>query len=292
MGKNLAGKHVGRHVYGAVRSPILTASRYQSGTGQERGGITAELKNSGNNPVMVVYLEVVPWYLRVYLHTLEVTTGGGQTLLPVSMDYKPGRDRSRPYMLELVLRLPPKSTTTISLQFERSLLRWLEYPPDANHGFYLPSATITTRLRDNKNTSLLLAAEDSTMSHSLWGNPAEGSGDVLRIYTETLLVSLPTPDFSMPYNVICLACTVAALAFSPIHNITTKSLAMAKPGEVQGGLLSRLFNKIKALFRKKQAVAVKEESDKKEVKKDEGDVGEEEDCDNEEQELDKEEEEE
>ena len=84
------------------------------------------------------------------------------------------------------------------------MLRWLEYPPDANHGFYLPSATITTRLRDNKNTSLLLAAEDSTMSHSLWGNPAEGSGDVLRIYTETLLVSLPTPDFSMPYNVICL----------------------------------------------------------------------------------------
>ena len=85
------------------------------------------------------------------------------------------------------------------------MLRWLEYPPDANHGFYLPSATITTRLRDNKNTSLLLAAEDSTMSHSLWGNPAAGgSGDVLRIYTETLLVSLPTPDFSMPYNVICL----------------------------------------------------------------------------------------
>ena len=114
--KNLAGKHQGRHIYGTVRSPILTASRYQSGTGQERGGITAELKNSGNNPVTVVYLEVVPWYLRVYLHTLEVTTGGGQTLLPVSMDYKPGRDRSRPYMLELVLRLPPKSTTTISLQ--------------------------------------------------------------------------------------------------------------------------------------------------------------------------------
>ena len=114
--KNLAGKHVGRHVYGAVRSPILTASRYQSGTGQERGGITAELKNSGSDPVTVVYLEVIPWYLRVYLHTLEVTTGGGQTLLPVSLDYTPGRDRSSPYMLELVLRLPPKTTTTISLQ--------------------------------------------------------------------------------------------------------------------------------------------------------------------------------
>jgi len=278
--KNLAGKHVGRHVYGAVRSPILTASRYQSGTGQERGGITAELKNSGSNPVTVVYLEVIPWYLRVYLHTLEVTTGGGQTLLPVSLDYKPGRDRSRPYMLELVLRLPPKSTTTISLQFERSLLRWLEYPPDANHGFYLPSATITTRLRDNKNMSLLLAAEDSTMSHSLWGNPAEGSGDVLRIYTETLLVSLPTPDFSMPYNVICLACTVAALAFGPIHNITTKTLELVQPGEEEKGLLGKLLDKLRALFRKKQAVAVKEESDEKEVKEDERDK-EEDECENE-----------
>ena len=52
------------------------------------------------------------------------------------------------------------------------------------------------------------------MSHSLWGNPAEGSGDVLRIYTETLLVSLPTPDFSMPYNVICLV----GFKYKPVDN--------------------------------------------------------------------------
>merc|ERR1719341_1494866 len=131
------------------------------------------------------------------------------------------------------------------------------------------------------------------MSHSLWGNPAEGSGagDVLRIYTETLLVSLPTPDFSMPYNVICLACTVAALAFGPIHNITTKTLELVQPGEEEKGLLGKLLDKLRALFRKKQAVAVKEESDKKEVKKDEGDVEEKGDCDNEE-ELDEEKEEE
>merc|ERR1712032_1053897 len=114
-----------------------------------------------------------------------------------------------------------------------------------------------------------------------WGNPAEGSGDVLRIYTETLLVSLPTPDFSMPYNVICLACTVAALAFGPIHNITTKTLELVQPGEEEKGLLGKLLEKLRALFRKKQAVAVKEESDKKEVKEDKGDGeedGEEEDS--------------
>ena len=44
-----------------------------------------------------------------------------------------------------MLVLPPRSTSTISIQFERSLLRWVEYPPDANHGFYVPSATVTAR---------------------------------------------------------------------------------------------------------------------------------------------------
>ena len=37
----------------------------------------------------------------------------------------------------------------------------------------------------------------------------EDSMILLQLYTESLLVNLPTPDFSMPYNVICLACTVS-----------------------------------------------------------------------------------
>ncbi|CAG9581258.1 unnamed protein product [Danaus chrysippus] len=44
--------------------------------------------------------------------------------------------------------------------------------------------------------------------------------------TNGAMVSLPTPDFSMPYNVICLACTVVALAFGPLHNICTKELVL------------------------------------------------------------------
>ena len=67
---------------------------------------------------------------------------------------------------------------------------------------------------------------------------------------------------------------MAAFAFSPIHNITTKSLCMAKPGEVQGGLLSRLFNKIKALLgknKKKPAVKEQEAVENSEEEKEKGD---------------------
>lgn len=35
-------------------------------------------------------------------------------------------------------------------------------------------------------------------------------------------MNLPTPDFSMPFNVICLGCTAVALAFGGLHNLTTK----------------------------------------------------------------------
>ena len=65
-------------------------------------------------------------------------------------------------------------------------------------------------------------------------------------------------------NIFSAACTVAALAFSPIHNITTKTLSLAQPGEVQGGPLSRLLSKIQALLgRKKQPPLVEEETTEK-----------------------------
>jgi len=67
----------------------------------------------------------------------------------VHLHYVPGKDRQRPYHLELVLRLPAKSVTRLSMQFERALLKWTEYPPDANHGFYVNSAVISAMLPDD-----------------------------------------------------------------------------------------------------------------------------------------------
>ena len=65
-------------------------------------------------------------------------------------------------------------------------------------------------------------------------------------------MNLPTPDFSMPYNVICLTCTVVALAFGPLHNITTKSLTIVEAGDVQPGLIGRVKNFLKSKFKRQQ----------------------------------------
>lgn len=61
-------------VSGTVKPPPLHSHRYLTGYGQETGGITCQLYNNDpENSVKVLYLETVPWYVRLYLHTLEVT---------------------------------------------------------------------------------------------------------------------------------------------------------------------------------------------------------------------------
>ncbi|VDN28233.1 unnamed protein product [Gongylonema pulchrum] len=44
------------------------------------------------------------------------------------------------------------------------------------------------------------------------------------MYGESLLILLPVPDFSMPFNVICLVCTAIAMLFGPVHTLTTKTM--------------------------------------------------------------------
>ena len=76
----------------------------------------------------------------------------------------------------------------------------------------------------------------------------ESLDSFLRIHTESLLVSLPTPDFSMPYNVICLACTVIAIAFGSLHNLTTRRFVLMDSKKNKG-----LLGKIKAFFSRSKA---------------------------------------
>lgn len=69
--------------------------------------------------------------------------------------YIPARDRERPHYLELILRLPPHSVTEFSVEIDYSFLKWQEYPPDANHGFYISPVVITASLPIARNYTAL-----------------------------------------------------------------------------------------------------------------------------------------
>jgi len=106
-------------------------------------------------------------------------------------------DRLSPSMLQAVLTIPPQTTLKISMEVNKAFLKYTEHPPDAMRGWDLPGAVFFPLPQSSRDN---------------WE----------RIYTPTLLVDLPTPDFSMPYNVIILSCTLMTLIFGSIFNLLTR----------------------------------------------------------------------
>ena len=66
----------------------------------------------------------------------------------------------------------------------------------------------------------------------------------------------------MPYNVICLACTVVAIAFGSIHNLTTRRFVLLDPTKKKG-----LLAKLKGLLRLSKERETQEQESADEARK-------------------------
>jgi len=186
-----------------LEQPLLYAERSFIGYGQERGGVQAILTNpSPTGAVDFVYMESLPWFMKLYLHTLKAKINGLNIHKDViqEMYYRPALDRKRGTQLEVRILIPANSTVILTYDFEKAILRYTEYPPDANRGFDIAPAVITI-------------------------------GNNVSIRTTSLLLPLPTPDFSMPYNVIILTSTVMALSFGFIFNLLVRRFVAAEEAD-------------------------------------------------------------
>lgn len=240
------------------------ASRFLLGSGNERGSIAISLRStkpgmgsSSDNvvegtKVEVVVLQVVPWYVKVYYHTLQVFIDGeSRSLADVveKMHVSPSEDRISTGVMEMILRFPHDvNSIVLTMEFDKGFLHIDEYPPDANQGFDIPSAVITFPSAQASR----LYPEDNLTHSPLLQKFQEKNG--LLSYTEVLLVPLATPDFSMPYNVITITCTVFALYFGSVLNVLRrrvgeeerflKSEASKKAGPL-GLLIQKLYAKLR-----------------------------------------------
>lgn len=209
----------------------LFVSRSLTGYGQDGGGLRAVFRNPGNETVNAIYFESLPWYMRLYLSSLKIESEDGLEVEDVvkSTFYLPAIDRKRPTHLEYNLSIPANTTFALSYQFDKALLKYAEYPPDANHGFEIESAVVTV----------------------LYPTQYE-------MRTATLLMTLSTPDFSMPYNVIILTSTVMGLAFGTLFNLMVKKLVTIEEADRHAasrpGLKGKLANLLKLLTSRKPKV--------------------------------------
>lgn len=228
-----------------INQPQVLVERSFTGYGQQRGGLRSVFTNpSTTEPVEFVYFETLPWFMRVYLHTLSIETRelngifeNNKVPLPSSdivkeVYFRPAIDREQPLQIEIRMKLPAATVAALSYDFDKTLLFIEEYPPDANHGFNIAPGVLT-----------VLGSKFYTSR------------------TTSLLLSLPTPDFSMPYNVVILACTVMALNFGTVFNLLIKRVVTEE--EAERTAADRPLSKIVA----KVKLTLKNMVEKKEVKR-------------------------
>ncbi|XP_021720060.1 GPI transamidase component PIG-T-like [Chenopodium quinoa] len=252
-------------VWSSSQAPLL-ANRFLMGSGNERGAIVISLNSAGHNQSLVGtgasedscnlhinVFQVVPWYVKVYYHTLQIYING-QVYPAVNITRKmrvsPSEDKVSPGALELALTFPcSMKSASLSLDFDKGFLHIDEYPPDANQGFDIPSALISF---PDFHSSLSFA-EYSNVSPIL--SKLQKRSPVLA-YTEVLLVPLTTPDFSMPYNVITITCTVFALYFGSLLNVLRKRVGeeermLEERAKRKSSRLHQLWQKLFARLRGK-----------------------------------------
>lgn len=214
-----------------LENPPIYASRSLSGYSQDSGGFRIDIFNPTDEDLDVVIFETFPWFVKLYLHTLSIAVNG-TTMYDISDNvinsvineiiYNPAVDRKSPSHLELMTKIPANTKVKLSIDFDKAMLLYAEYPPDANHGFEIEPAVIAIM------------------------NPDTGE-PIYQMRTTTALLTLPTPDFSMPYNVIILTSTVMAMTFGSFFNLITKRTVTEEEAEeiIEHTPIRRAIKKIK-----------------------------------------------
>ncbi|KAI0312755.1 GPI transamidase component PIG-T [Amylostereum chailletii] len=215
-------------------SSDFSVLRALKGASQTQGELSLVLRNNLPVTQRVLYLETMPWHVEFYLHTLRVFCEYNEPYhLFGNMTYTLPVPHATPALLQAVFTLPPQTTLRVRMNVRKSFLRYTEHPPDAQRGWDLPPAVFVP------------LSEGGTRASA-------------RVYTPTLLVDLATPDFSMPYNVIIMTCTLIALIFGSLFNYLTRRFVVVKldesegtkdeavSGSERGGLLVRLLRRRRA----------------------------------------------
>lgn len=222
-----------------VESPPIFASRSLSGFSQDNGGFRLDVYNPSDEDMDLIIFETLPWFVRLYLHsmTLTLTSEANQILKicqvndPLISDYikeivyNPAIDREAPTHFELLVKLPAHTKMKLSFDFDKAMLLYAEYPPDANHGFELEPAIFALIDKDTRKVNYIMR-------------------------TTTSLLTLPTPDFSMPYNVIIFTATVMSVLFGSLFNLMIKKTVTEEEFEkvAAQSFVSKIKAKIFGIF--------------------------------------------
>ena len=140
----------------------------------------------------VMWIAVPRRILRPFLHTAQVTCH------PVGCSVShPIATEGFVDAINLAVTFRGASTVEITLEVATVYLHMSDYHPDANRAVFIPPP-------------FLVAAP---------GDPSATEPTTPLLYGQPIPVDIPSPDFSMPFNVLALTCVAVALLYGSMDSI-------------------------------------------------------------------------
>lgn len=184
----------------------IEVQRYISSSTLHSGVLHIHLHNpsASRSTFHVQLFDALPYFCQIAYSTLRITLDGSP--LPPSdlldHSYSPAVLRGSPAQLFFSFRLRANSTLSFSIDFSKELLTANDYPPDVSRGFDIGSAIVSVQRMEPE------------------GNDPTADSPRVVFYTSGLLLLLPFPDFSMPFNVIAFTSTVLAFFWGSLFNMS------------------------------------------------------------------------
>lgn len=207
----------------------ISVRRYLTGYGKVSGGLAVEVDNLSPTPLDLLYTDVLPWYVVLYGSSFRASaTRFGHSAPKASTAstarptlFAPAENRGRPTTLEVSIHLEPNSSVTFQYDFDKAFMQWQEFPPDPNRGFDIGPACVS------------------------WLAQGTEQRQRVALFTPGLMMHLPTPDFSMPYNVMTLSGTVVALLYGALFTVLHRRYYRAAEADfVSERPITKIVNKL------------------------------------------------
>lgn len=187
----------------------VTVHRFVTGHGQVGGGLRTVVRNlRESGSVKVVLFQSFPFFVRPYFSSLTATLNGAPVTLgsvegaAARVAITSNNNSATATTLEITTEIPALSELAVEISFETVFLHFMRHPPDANRGWDLPAGIVIVL-------------------------PDAPGKQARKLCSEEILLSLPTPDFSMPYNVIMFSSTVVAMFYGGLMSMSMRRMSVA-----------------------------------------------------------------
>ena len=206
-----------------------------------RGSFTTKIRNSHMScSVNVIEKEIYPFFITPNFSSLKVALhqGGGagqsdykarhtgdQNIVQIQ-PIQPSQDNEieinfkddGSLRLSINSKLPPDSSIILSIDFEPRFMNFESFPADPNRGVDIPPAVaiFTTDAGCDKNVLNRHNAFQSVVPLS------EGTSYSRVFYSRPIQIFPALPDSTMPFNVLCITCTLFTFIIGSMMNILVR----------------------------------------------------------------------